>query len=504
MLYPIETYYKILDQEERKGNLKHNEAKGINVSFGEAVRDKSKELRAKREELRELKRSLKSKVKDKGNGKQTKQAALQNSRLNKNSIVVQRKIEELNVEISEIKGELSDLKRKETDKLVKGIESGKAQIKLRKTSARGKDVYTYGDLRSLLICKIVMLELRKQYHVYPSNRNEIIEALTSHLQSKISYGIIRTDIKHFFESVPQERLIEKLYEDGKVSPRIMRYIKSSLFEYNRLTNNDEKKGLPRGICFSSYLAEIYLKAFDDAVKSMDGILFYRRYVDDILILTFGKSSPVEINKNVENKINDLGLKFHHDEKSLVKEMYDDANGIVFDYLGYKFNVAYGKTTVGLSTNKFNRYSLLLHKIFEIYSKTKNCYTTKHSSKNPPLKEFLSRIAVLTGNGNLNGRKNFVKTGIYYSNKMLTDESPLEELDKIFSQLLNDRDSFSVPASLFDKDKDYGIQMKQLVMKISDKYGFKSGFEKRRAYNHSNFTTIQEDLKHIYQKYSENR
>lgn len=140
---------------------------------------------------------------------------------------------------------------------------------------------------------------------------------------------------------------------------------------------------------------------------------------------------------------------------------------------------------------------MLNKIFEIYGKTKNYYGKKES----PLKEFLSRIAVLMGNGNLNGRKNFVKTGIYYSNKMLTDLSDLEKLDNKFNTLLNDRTKFSVPPALFANGRDYEQQMGALINNIINKYGFKKGFVSRRSYIHSNFISIQEDLKHIYLKYS---
>lgn len=35
MLYPITTYYKILDQEEKKGKLRNNAKNGINVSYGD-------------------------------------------------------------------------------------------------------------------------------------------------------------------------------------------------------------------------------------------------------------------------------------------------------------------------------------------------------------------------------------------------------------------------------------------------------------------------------------
>lgn len=476
MLNHITTYYKILDQEERKGNLKFNEEKGVNVSYGEEVRSKSRELKAKREELRTLK-------KDKS--------------LSKKSVSYQRKTEEFNLEIQQIKDDLTELKRRETDVIAKNIESGKAVITLKESQARGKNVYTYGDLTTLLTCKIVMSELRKQYHVYPSNRNEIVDTLEVHLRAKIQYGIIRSDIKHFFESIPQDRLMKRLYEDGKVSPRIMRYIKRTLYAHNVMTHNAERKGLPRGVCFSSYLAEIYLRSFDESVKNMDGVLFYRRYVDDILILTIKPATPQDINRKIEDAINSIGLELHHGKKTMVAEIYEDSGKCVFDYLGYKFNVSYGHTTVGLSTNKIQKYNLLLNKIFEIYGKTKNYY----AKKNSPLKEFLSRIAVLMGNGNLNGRKNFVKTGIYYSNKMLTSLTDLEHLDKTFKALLNDRNKFSIPRALFANDKDYEQEMADFVKNILNKYGFKSGFVTRKSYNHSDFTSIQEDLKHIYLKYS---
>lgn len=356
MLYPITTYYKILDQEEKKGKLRNNAKNGINVSYGECVLNKSRELKEKRKELRIFKKSAIDPHKD--------------EKISRKSVAFQLKLEELKLDIEQIKEELIELKRSEIDEIAKEIESGKTMIILQKSKARNKDVYSYGNLSTLLACKIVMYELRKQYHVYPSDRNEIIDALRVHLQSKINFSIIRLDIKHFFESIPQKTLLDKLYDDGKMSPKVMRYIKRTLYEYNKLTNNSECTGLPRGICFSSYLAEIYLKSFDQAVRYMDGVLFYRRYVDDIIVLTIYPANPHEIVKVIEEKVNLLGLELHRDEKLLVKKIYEGCERNSFDYLGYKFNVSYGSTTVGLSDKKIYKYNLLLHKIFEIYDKTK--------------------------------------------------------------------------------------------------------------------------------------
>lgn len=191
MLYPITTYYKILDQEEKKGKLRNNAKNGINVSYGECVLNKSRELKEKRKELRIFKKSAIVPHKD--------------EKISRKSVAFQQKLEELKLDIEQIKEELIELKRSEIDEIAKEIESGKTMIILQKSKARDNDVYSYGNLSTLLACKIVMYELRKQYHVYPSDRNEIIDALRVHLQSKINFSIIRLDIKHFFESIPQKR-----------------------------------------------------------------------------------------------------------------------------------------------------------------------------------------------------------------------------------------------------------------------------------------------------------
>ncbi|UKK74839.1 hypothetical protein L6471_03810 [Segatella bryantii] len=199
-----EDYYHMLDQEERKGHLKSTKATGISISYSDEVCEMSILLKEKRKKLRRIK-------------KQVKKIASSDSCF------------EVEQEIKDFQEKILLKKHEEIDAIVKKLEHGYINIQLEKTQAKGKVVLTCKDLPSFLTCKIVSIELRRQYHVYPEDRNSIVDALAVHLKSKIHFGVLRTDIINFFESIPQVLLLDKLEKDNKLSKFAIKCIKRTFY-----------------------------------------------------------------------------------------------------------------------------------------------------------------------------------------------------------------------------------------------------------------------------------
>lgn len=44
-----------------------------------------------------------------------------------------------------------------------------------------------------------------------------------------------------------------------------------------------ENGLPRGLSISSVMSELYMKYFDLRIRRLEGVYYYARFVDDIVV-----------------------------------------------------------------------------------------------------------------------------------------------------------------------------------------------------------------------------
>lgn len=114
-----------------------------------------------------------------------------------------------------------------------------------------------------------------------------------------SYYVVKFDIKHFFDSINKDILINIL------SKYITdRYV--LLFTYNIISSNN-KSGLPIGNYSSQYFANIYMNELDHYIKEKLHIKYYCRFMDDFVVLVKDKVEAREFFDLVEifvnNKLN---------------------------------------------------------------------------------------------------------------------------------------------------------------------------------------------------------
>ena len=406
--------------------------------------------------------------------------------------------------ISDMKSEMTEKKRIEIEETAKEIGNGNADYSITVTKIKGHDTFIANDLNAVIISQIIKQELRRSYKIEPSNMDMIIEQIISLIDNPMPKIIIRADICHFFESIPQKSLINKLAEDGFISRRTLKYLKGILFKCNDLTKNDSAIGVPRGLAFSSYLSELYMKTVDAAISKMDGVYFYTRYVDDIIIVADpSKAKMEEYWDNVDALLKNRHLQLHNDsEKKFMAVLCEGTAHIHFDYLGYRFIYESGSLFVEMSEKRFTKYQILTDAIFDIYSKCSHYRTGKDGNRKKmrrdALHQLITRIRTLTSNGYLSGRKNYVSAGIYYSNKYITRYGQLEYLDKYLASKIDDENSFCPPSNLFNYGQGNGYAENiQHIRDFLHQFTFSSGFHERRVYKKGYFSRTLMDLQHIY-------
>lgn len=465
-LHTLENYKRILDLEERRGRLRED-------YFSEEIRKLSANLKEERAKLKDLEK-----------GKKQEKLA----------------------EIDELRHKYEQSRFEYIKQLYLSIQNGKNQIELRTVKAKDKIGYATANIESMLISKVLMMELKRSYKYVPANRNDIVEELRALLDNPMPKLVIRADIHHFFESIPQDRLVGKIQEDSYLPAGSLKNMKTFFYKYNKLSNNQtDKLGVPRGLAFSSYLAEIYLSTFDRKVRQMKGVYFYRRYVDDIILIANpSKRSADDVWNELEALVTEAGLQLNEEADKRSCQLYtpNTEQPQVMNYLGYQFRYAQGKLDVLLTEDKFNRYKDCVRLIFENYreigSFTSRKRPLKHKRTDTTI-QLMHRLSALTGNGHLNGRKKYVLVGIFYSNKYLTDLCQLRQLDGYIRECVNNPALFNPKQTMFQYggDNNYETNINRIREKIMADYSFVKGYETRRLYRWSDYAAILKQVGTMY-------
>ena len=411
----------------------------------------------------------------------------------------------LQQDIQDRKDEMDERKKEELKKKALEISRGKAQLEIGSLIIKGHRAFASNNLDTVLVCQIVKQELKRCYRLYPANRDVIIEQIKGLLDNSMSKIVIRADICSFFESIPQQGVVSKLADDGFVSKKTVKYLKGLFYAYNDKAENKEGMGLPRGLSFSSHLAELFMRPIDERIKQTEGVYYYKRYVDDILIVADpAKGDEKHYWNVVDGVFKERGLALHNGSEKKYIACWDGTTmEEQLDYLGYKFVYRKGKLDVCLSQKRYQKYKTLIDAIFEIYAQCSH-YRRKVDTRGQDvprrdaLHQLFDRLEVLTSNGLLSGRKNFVATGVYYSNKHLTNLAQLEELDGYLAEKIDSKETFCPPANLFNYGKDNGYKknVDLIVSKLHD-FSFARGFRERRIHKDNRFGRVLLDLQRIY-------
>lgn len=299
----------------------------------------------------------------------------------------------------------------------------------------GKPVYSVTSHIDEFALRKLCDNLSRVYGVKQSNRTEIIGQVIPLLREKIPFYLAKFDIRGFYESVNRASLMERLAQDSALSFR-SRFLLKQIFDSKEYFPGT---GLPRGVNVSAVLSELYMRDFDAQARNIEGVYFYARFVDDILIFSY--KYPMSLRAALQGNL-PSGMQFNEQKERVLGfdkygncAQYDGSPEI--SYLGYRFifNPAQGnfqgKQAKGKANPAIPPAPRLIIKIAESkLAKMKRRIMLSIFSlfKNKDFALFKDRIRFLTGNCVMrrDGDNGKLLTGIYYNYQHI-DEVGISDL-----------------------------------------------------------------------------
>lgn len=331
--------------------------------------------------------------------------------------------------------------------------------------------------------KQLQQNLRKTFKVIQADRNKIIKQIYNLISDGFPKIIIRTDVHKFYESIPQNRLFETLENNTLLSPLSKKLLRRLFFEFERIKDTsmmEPKKGIPRGFGISAYLSELYMREIDSEIKALPDVIYYARYVDDIIAVFCPKTKSQSKNykEEIKNIINKNGLEINDDLEgrsnkthlvSLLENQLQRQEKL--EFLGYKFFIKQNHDIIiELSDDKIKKNLNRIKLSVETYNNDSK-YNEKKARK-----MLFDRLKLLTSNYHLNHNKKNIKAGIYYSNSLL-------ELNKLRYNSLNTlKTKMGVLVKDIQPPLKIGIDKDEVIAYILNKFCFEKGFNEKRFYS----------------------
>jgi len=144
--------------------------------------------------------------------------------------------------------------------------------------------------------------------------------------------VVDADLKGYFDSIPQDRLMEAVAEhisDGPLLDLIQRFLKQGVMESGKGWQPTET-GTPQGAVISPLLANLYLNPLDHlmAKAGMEMV----RYADDFVVMCESQKQANEVLEQLRKWMDQAGLILHPTKTRIVEASQKGG----FDFLGYHF------------------------------------------------------------------------------------------------------------------------------------------------------------------------
>lgn len=352
--------------------------------------------------------------------------------------------------------------------------------------------------------KQLQKNLSKTFKVVQADRNKIVKQIYNLISDGYPKIVIRTDIHKFYESIPQGNLFDKINNNTLLSPLSKKLLKRLFFEFETIKDKSIMKpneGIPRGFGVSAYLSELFMREIDNEIRTLPDVIYYARYVDDIVIVFTPKtkSQTKDYLAQVRNIINNNGLNINDNldgrsDKTQIINLLDFplSKKVDLTFLGYKLLINQNHNLkIELSNEKIKKYIKRIEVAIRKYNFDSN-FNERRSRK-----MLLDRLKFLTGNYSLNHNKKNVKAGIYYSNQMLAlNKTPFNSLHTLNCRMYQQFTNICPPSKI-------GIDKAVLIEFLKSKFCFKEGFlnKKDNFYSFRFSSQEQRYYNRMFKKYT---
>lgn len=136
---------------------------------------------------------------------------------------------------------------------------------------------------------------------------------------------LKTDIKQYFPSVPQDKLMDMLERQVKDNRTV---------EFVRKIIQASDTGIPLGYFISQWFANFYLRDFDHRIKAAAGKDMYVRWMDDMVVYSSNKRKLRKYKELIEQELSLLGLKLKDNWR--IERFEHTKGGCFLDYMGFRF------------------------------------------------------------------------------------------------------------------------------------------------------------------------
>lgn len=372
-----------------------------------------------------------------------------------------------------------------------------------KYDVQNKIYVTKKDGVHFFAIKQLQKNLSKTFKVIQADRNKIVRQVFNLISDRYPKIVIRTDIHKFYESIPQDKLFEKINNNTLLSPLSKKLLKRLFFEFETIKDHvlmKRSEGIPRGFGVSAYLSELYMREIDNEIRTLDDVIYYARYVDDIIVV-FSPKSKSEKNdylSEVRAIVNNNGLVINDNlegrsDKTQIIDLMDCplSAQVELTFLGYKFIINQNQDLkIELSKDKINKYINRIGIAVQKYNLDSK-FNEKRSRR-----MLFERLKFLTGNYSLNHNKKNIRAGIYYSNQMLAlNSSVFSSLHTLNCRMYQQFNNISPPEKI-------GIDKSVFIEFLKSKFCFKDGFfnKKKKFYSFRFNSKEQRYYNNAFNKY----
>lgn len=234
-----------------------------------------------------------------------------------------------------------------------------------------------------ILCKDILVPQLTRYLIYDNYaslkdrgtsfaRKRLDIALRKFTQKFNGEGyVLKIDIKKYFDSIDHEILKKMVREKIHESDEIL-----NLIDYIIDNSSKSNKGLNLGSEVPQILAIYYLNLLDTYIKTVKGIKYYGRYMDDIYIFAETKEELKELLNEIKEILAKLELEINEKKTSITKISHG------FTFMQVKYNVDNGKIIKRPTHTKIVRERRRLRMYKKLYDMGEvsekyvyNCYKT---------------------------------------------------------------------------------------------------------------------------------